>query len=329
MSPGAVHCLVATFFRRVFLAAALAVALPAVAQDFPTRLVKIIVPFPAGSGLDRVAHVPAEKLQARGHQTVLVENRPGFGGNLGTKAAYDAPADGYTLLVVPPSPLVINKALYPQLDYDPDVFAPVSLLASLPNVLLVPTGSSSQSVTQLVARAKAAPNVVNYALQGAGTTPHLAAELFQSMAGIEMVHVPYKGVAPALTDLMGAHVDTMFADLASALPLIRAGKVLALAVGSEKRTPLIPEVPALGETLPGFFSTLWYGVVAPPKTPVERLTRLSSAVTEVMMQPDVVARLHDFSIEVNASGSQQMARFMQQERERWGHVIRESGVKVE
>lgn len=318
-----------TFLKRFFLVAALVAACPALAQDYPTRLVKIIVPFPAGSGLDRVARVLAEKLQARWHQPVIVENHAGFGGNVGTKAVYDAPADGYTLLVVPPSPLVINKALYPKLEYDPGLFAPVSLLASLPNVLLVPPSSPLQNVAQLIARAKAAPDAFNYASQGAGTTPHLAAELFKSMAGVKMVHVPYKGVAPALTDLMGAHVDTMFADLASALPLIRAGKVRALAVGSEKRNPLVPDVPALGETLPGFVSTLWYGVVAPPKTPVETLAKLSGAVTEVMMQPDVVAQLRGLSIEVNASGPQEMARFMQQERERWGQVIRVSGVKVE
>jgi tripartite-type tricarboxylate transporter receptor subunit TctC len=313
----------------MLLAVALAFPSAAQAQDYPNKPIKVVVPFPPGSGLDRVARIAADKLNKKWGQPVIVENRSGAGGNLGAETVFRAAPDGYTLLVSPPSPLVINKSLYPKLAYDSDAFVPISVLASLPNVLIVHPKMAAESVQQLIAFAKANPDKINYASQGSGTTPHLAAELFKSMAGLRMSHVPYRGVAPALTDLMGGQVDMMFADLASALPQIRAGKVRVLAVGSEKRSPLLPDVPAMAEVLPGFVSMLWYGMVAPPKTPPDIVKKLSDAIMEGMKDPAVMKTLLDMSAEVVAGTPAEMALFMKQEGERWGNVIRATGVTAE
>jgi tripartite-type tricarboxylate transporter receptor subunit TctC len=313
----------------MLLAVALAFPSAAQAQDYPNKPIKVVVPFPPGSGLDRVARIAADKLNKKWGQPVIVENRSGAGGNLGAETVFRAAPDGYTLLVSPPSPLVINKSLYPKLAYDSDAFVPISVLASLPNVLIAHPKMAAESVQQLIAFAKANPDKINYASQGSGTTPHLAAELFKSMAGLRMSHVPYRGVAPALTDLMGGQVDMMFADLASALPQIRAGKVRVLAVGSEKRSPLLPDVPAMAEVLPGFVSMLWYGMVAPPKTPPDIVKKLSDAIMEGMKDPAVMKTLLDMSAEVVAGTPAEMALFMKQEGERWGNVIRATGVTAE
>src|SRR5438128_9012212 len=252
---------------RALLFAPLLASLPLHAQEWPARTVRIVVPFPAGGSADLIPRIVAEKLSEKWGQPVIVENRPGAAGNIGADIVFRSEPDGYTLLSAPPPPLVINRLLYPKLSYDSTQFAPVSVIAANPNVLLVHPSLEVNSVAELIALARQNPGKLNYASQGSGSTSHLTAELFKSMAGgLQITHVPYKGSAPALTDLLGGQVDMMCDNLGVSLPHVRAGKLKALAVASRKRFPGLPEVPALAETLAGFEAVAWFGIVAPPKT---------------------------------------------------------------
>ncbi len=315
--------------RLALLAAALALSSVAIAQEYPNKAVKVVVPYPPGSGLDRVARLTAERLSRKLEQPFVVENKSGAGGNIGADFAFKSAPDGYTVMVTPPSPLVINKTMYSKLPYDPEEFVPVSIIASLPNVLVVTNRLPVENVAQLLAYANANPNKLNYASQGAGTTPHLTGEMFKSMSGAKIVHVPYKGVAPALTDLIGGQVEMMFADIASALPHIRAGKVKALAVGSTQRTPLLPNTPTMAETIPGFSSVLWYAMAAPPKTPPDIVNKLAATIGSEMKDPGVVKILNDLSMEVIAGTPAEARAFMRQEAERWGTVIRTAKITAD
>jgi tripartite-type tricarboxylate transporter receptor subunit TctC len=223
----------------------------------------------------------------------------------------------------------VNKTFYKTLSYDPDSFVPISLVAIVPLVLAVTPKLEATNIQQLIAFAKTHPNQLNYASQGYGTTGHLAGELFKSMAGIEIVHVPYKGSTPALTDLLGGQVDMMFIELSTVLSQIKAGTLRALAVGSEKRNQFLPDVPALAEVLPGFQAATWFGMVAPPGTPAEIIDKLSSAVSKAIHEPDVANRFVNMSANVVGDTPAEMAIFLDQERERWGKVIHATGVTAE
>jgi len=310
-------------------AVALPVALPVQAQDYPGKLVRVVVPFPPGSLTDTLARIVAEKLQGKWGQPVIVENRAGAGGNVGADAVAKAAPDGYTLLFAPPSPFVTNKLLYAKLAYDPDAFVPVSVIAIAPVVLLVHPNVAAQSVQQLIAYAKANPDRLNYASSGVGGLPHLGAELFKSMAGISAVHVPYQGTAPALAALLGGQVDMLFDAVGAALPSIRAGKLRVLAVGSEKRTPLLPDTPAMNEVLPGFASMVWVAMAAPPKTPAAVANWISTSVAEAVKQPEVVKRMLDLSFEAIGGTPAEMARLLKEEIERWGNVVRITGARAD
>src|SRR5919197_1790832 len=243
-----------------FIAACL-LAFSARAQEWPAKPVRIIVPFPPGGSADLMPRAVAEKLSERWGQPVIVENRPGAAGNIGADAVFRAEPDGYTLLSSPPPPLVINKSLYPKLSYDPDEFVPITVIGAIPNVLLVHPKVPTNSVAELVAYAKANPGKLNYASQGSGSTSHLTAEMFKSMAGgLEITHIPHKGTAPALTDLLAGQVDMMCDNLGVSLPHVRAGKLIALAVASKRRVNSLSEVPTLDESLPGFESSAWFGI---------------------------------------------------------------------
>lgn len=311
----------------IVMAAAIAYALPAAAQApaYPKQPIKLVVPSPPGATTDALARVVADKLQKKWGQPAVVDNLPGAGGNIGAEAAYKANPDGYTLLFSFPSPLVVNKSLYKKLSYDPDRFEPVSLMAIVPLVLAVNPHVAATSAQQLIAFAKANPNRLNYASQGYGTTGHLAGELFKSLAGVQIVHVPYKGSAPALTDLLGGQVQMMFIELSTVLPNIRAGTLRALAVGSEKRSALLPNVPAMSEVLPGFEASTWFGMVAPPKTPMPIINQLSAAMAAIVHDPDVAKRLAAISADAVGDTPAEMAKFLHDERARWGNVIRETG----
>jgi tripartite-type tricarboxylate transporter receptor subunit TctC len=271
----------------------------------------------------------AQKLSEKWGQPVIVDNKPGAGGNIGAEEAAKAAPDGYTLLFTYPAPLTVNQTLYKELAYDPERFVPISLVAAVPLVLAVPPKEEATTVRELIALAKAHPNQLNFASQGYGTSGHLAGELFKSMAGIDIVHVPYKGSAPALTDLLGGRIDMMFIELSTVLPQINAGKLRALGVGSETRNPLLPDVPAVAEVLPGYQASTWFGMVAPPGTPAEIASKLSSAVAEAIHQPDMAKRLADMSATAIGDTPAQMADFLRDERQRWGGVIRAAGVKAE
>jgi tripartite-type tricarboxylate transporter receptor subunit TctC len=316
--------------RRFALLLACAVSFTAAAQEWPAKPVRIIVPFPAGGSADLMPRAVAEKLAAKWRQPVIVDNRPGAAGNIGADAVFRADPDGYTLMSSPPPPLVINKLLYPRLTYDADEFVAITVIGAIPNVLLVNPQVPAASVAELIAYAKANPGKLNYASQGSGSTSHLTAELFKSMAGgLEIAHIPYKGTSPALTDLLAGQVDMMCDNLGVSLPQVRAGKLKALAVASRKRFPGLPDVPALAETLPGFESLAWFGIVAPPKTSPAIAEKVAVGVQEALRLPDVRKRLADLSAEPLGYGPAETAAFMRQESERWGAVIRAASVKVE
>jgi tripartite-type tricarboxylate transporter receptor subunit TctC len=305
-------------------------ALAAQAQDYPGRPIRIVVPFPAGGSADLIPRIVGEKLAAKWGQPVVVENRPGAAGNIGAELVYKSEPDGYTLLSAPPPPLVINQSLYTKLAFDPTQFVPVSVMAAIPNVLLVNPGVSAGSVQELITFAKAAPERLNYASQGSGSTSHLTAEMFKSMAGgLKITHIPYKGTAPALTDLLGGQVDIMFDNLGVSLQHVKSGKLKALAVCSERRIAALPEVPALSELLPGFVAVAWFGVVAPPKTPAPIAEKLSAAIADALKLPDVLKRLAELSAEPLGYSPAQMAAFMKHDAVRWREVIVSANVKME
>ena len=314
---------------RLLLAAALLLALPAHAQDYPSKQIKFLIPFPPGGSTDVLARLVGSKLRAKWGQPVIVENRGGDGGNIGAAEVFNARPDGYTLLISPPSTLLINKSLYTKLTYDSDLFVPVTVIGTVPTVLVVHPKLAANSVQELISLTKANPERLNYASQGNGSTAQLTTEMFKSAAGVKIAHVPYKGAAPALTDLIAGHVDMMFANLASALPFIRSGQLRAIGVASERRNAFLPGIPTMSEVLPGFVSETWIGMVAPPKTPAEIATRISAAITEVLRLPDVVKGITDLSADPVGSTPAEMAVFMKQESERWGSVIRSAGAKAD
>jgi tripartite-type tricarboxylate transporter receptor subunit TctC len=302
----------------------------ALAQDWPTKTVRIVVPFPAGGSADLLPRYVGESLQKQWGQPVIVDNRPGAAGNIGATAVFQAEPDGYTLLSAPPPPLVINRLLYPKLAYDSTQFVPMTVIAAIPNVLLVHPKVSASNVQELISLARQNPGKLNYASQGNGTTSHLTNELFNSMAGgLRITHVPYKGTAPALADLLGGQVDMMFDNLGVSLPHVKAGKLRALAVASPRRFRSLPDVPALAETLPGFESVAWFGVVGPPKTPAAIANKVAAGVAEALRNPDVLRRLSELSADPLGLTPAETAAFMKQETERWGAVIRSAGVKLE
>ena len=312
----------------LFLALALQ-AMAASGQEWPTRAVRIIVPFPPGGSADLLPRVVGEKLAQQWGQPVIIENRAGAGGNIGAAAVFQAEPDGYTLLSAPP-PLVINRLLYPKLAYDSSQFVPMTVIAAIPNVLLVHTKVAPNSVSELISYAKQNPAKLNYASQGSGTTSHLTTELFKSMAGgLQITHVPYKGTAPALADLLAGQVEMMFDNLGVSLPHVKSGKLKALAVASSRRVRSLPEIPTLAETLPGFEAVAWFGIVGPPKTSSAIAEKVAAGVAEALRNADVLRRLSDLSADPLGLSPAETAAFMKQESERWGGVIRTAGVKVE
>jgi tripartite-type tricarboxylate transporter receptor subunit TctC len=312
------------------LVVAVILAAPAIsaAQDnYPSRPIKLVFPYVAGSLGDVLARLVGEKLTFSLGQPVIVENRPGASGNLGAEAVARAEPDGYTLLFTPPPPLAINQSLFPKLGFDPDAFVPLTIVAAVPNVLVVHPRVSALSIEDLIAFAKAQPNKLSYASTGSGGTPHLTAEMLKARMGIHIVHVPYKGVPPALTDVISGQVDMMFANLGDALQHIKSGKLKALAIGSRTRFPGLPNLPAISEGLPDFVSDTWFAVAAPPKTPSAIAIRLSSAIAETLKLPDVGKRLQDFSATPIGGSPVETAALIKHESQRWRDVIVSAGIK--
>ena len=316
--------------RAVFGAAILAASIgSAPAQDFPTRAVRIIVPFPAGGTADIVPRVVGEMLARKWRQPVVIENRTGAGGNIGAEAAFKAEPDGYTLLASPPPPLVINQNLYPHLNFDPAQFVPVVVMVRVPNSLVVTPKFPPRSVAEVIAQARANPGKVTSATQGNGTTSHLTSEMFQLLAGVKRQHVPYRGSAPALADLVAGNVDLMFDNLGVSLALVKGGQLRLLAVATQSRMASLPDVPTLAETLAGFESAAWYAVVEPPRTPPQIVSKLNADINEALRAPEMGAHLAEWSAEAIGGTPQQTAAYMREEVERWNKVIKAAGVKLE
>ena len=311
-------------------AVSFAIAQDKTAADYPNRPIRIIVSVPAGGGVDLVTRVIADKLQQRWGQPVIVENRGGTSGNIGAEAVFAAEPDGYTLLAAQPAPLTVNVLLYKKLAFDPAAFEPVAIMTSIPNTLTVRPGLPAKTVQELIAYAKANPQKLNYASQGNATTSHLTAELFQQLTGIKLIHIPYKGTAPALTDLIGGHVDLMFTELASALPHHRASKARLLAVTSQERVPTLPDIPTLSELgLPGFRSDTWNAIAAPPRTPPAIIAKLNAAINDALAQPDVRNHLLALSLTPVGGTPADLAALMKAETRRWGDVIRAAQVTLD
>jgi tripartite-type tricarboxylate transporter receptor subunit TctC len=311
------------------LAAMLAVLPQAAAQDYPSRPVKIIVPFPAGGTADVMPRVIGEWLSRKWGQPVVVENRTGAAGNIGAEAVAKAEPDGYTLLSAPPPPLVINQNLYPKLGFDPSEFVPIVIMGRVPNALVVNPKLPLNSVAEVIAYAKANPGKLTSATQGNGTTSHLTSELFQMMADVKFQHVPYRGSAPALTDLVAGSVDLMFDNLGVSLPLVKGGQLKLLGVATPKRMASLPDVPTIAETLPGFESAAWFAIVAPPKTPQAVVDKINADVNEALRQSDIVQRLTQLSAEPIGGTPQATAAYMREEIERWHKVIKAANVKLD
>jgi tripartite-type tricarboxylate transporter receptor subunit TctC len=298
-------------------------------SSYPDRPVRIVVPFPPGGAADILPRIVADKLRERWNQSIVVENRAGAGGNVGASVVATADPDGYTLLASPAGPIAINKMLYKSMSYDPNSLEPIVILATVPNVLVVRSEFPAKTMQDLIAYGKANPGKITYASQGNGSTAHLTAELFQSMAGIKMTHVPYKGSAPAEVDLMAGVVDIMFDNLASALPAYNGKKVRILAVGSQERIALIPDIPTVRELgLSDFEAVTWFAVVAPAKTPPVISNGINKAVNEILQMADVREKYLKQGAQPHGGTIADMVQFVAAERKRWGDVINTAHINV-
>ncbi len=320
-----------SFARGAALLAALLVSQAALAQAWPSRPVRFLVPFAAGAGInDIMARLVGQHLGGVLGQPVVIENRPGAGGIAGTDAAAKAPPDGYTFLMTNVS-LVTSAYMYPKLPYDPQKdFVPVTLVATSPLMLVVHPSVAAKSVQELVALAKANPGKLTFGSGGVGSTPHLSVELFKSAAGFDAVHVPYKGGAPALNDLMGGQLSFMIENMPGTMPFVKAGKLRALAITSAQRLPLEPALPTMAESgVPGYEVVGWQGLFAVAGTPAETVARLQAEVGKALRLPAVRERLAALGAEPVGSTPQEFGAFVRAEHTRWGRVIREKGIRSE
>jgi len=298
--------------------------------NYPERPIRVVVSVPAGGGVDTVTRLIAQKLQERLGQSVIVENRTGAAGNVGAEAVANAAPDGYTLLASSPAPLAINAALYKNLKYDGAAFEPVAVMSLSPNVLAVKSDLPVKSVQELIAFATANLRTLTYASQGNGTTSHLTTELFQRLTATRLVHVPYRGTAPALNDLVGGHVDLMFVDATAVVSLHQSGRARILATATSERLAELPEIPTLEQAgVAGFFSTTWNALTAPPNTPEAITTLLNEEINAILALPEIEARYRELHL-IRAGGSRaEMKDFVNSERRRWEEVIRSANIALE
>jgi tripartite-type tricarboxylate transporter receptor subunit TctC len=301
------------------------------AAPFPDRPVHIVVPFPAGGSNDVVARFLGLKLYELWGQSVIIGNRAGAGGNIGAEAVARSAPDGYTLLLTAPGPLAVNQSLYPHLAFDPMAdFAPVALVASVQIVLAVNPAVKATDVAGLIALAKAAPGTMNFGSSGYGSTNHLAGELFKKLAGIDIVHVPYRGAAPAMNDLVAGQIPILFDNMPAIQPQALAGAIRALAVAGHARSPLFPDLPTMVEAgVPGFEASSWFGLVAPAKTPPDVLQALTAAVRKVLDDPDMVKKLADVGAEPGSLSGNEFGAFLHAEADKWGKVVKDAGVVIQ
>jgi tripartite-type tricarboxylate transporter receptor subunit TctC len=317
------------------VAAALAVqsfAGQALAQPdaYPSRAVKIVVSAPPGGGVDIVTRVIADRLAKMWGQPFVVENRPGAGGTLGAEAVAQAEPDGYTILAAQPAPLTTNVVMYKKLNFDPAAFEPLAIMTSIPNTLVVRADFPANSVQELIAYAKANPGKVNFGSQGVGTTPHLTGELFARVTGTKLTHVPYRGTAQAVNDLIAGHLDLLFFQVDSVREQYQAKRAKMLAVTTAERVPSVPEVPTMDEVgVTGFRSDTWNALAAPPKTPTAIVARLNQGIVEVLKSPETAEHLRGMNMTPVGGTPSAIKAFIKEETARWGEVIRAANIRVE
>jgi tripartite-type tricarboxylate transporter receptor subunit TctC len=297
------------------------------AADYPNRPIRVMVSVPAGGGVDTVTRLVTEKMRTRLGQPFVMENRGGAGGNLAAEAVFNAEPDGYQLLTSQPSPISTNVVLYKKLNIDPSKFEFVGIMSTIPNVLLVKNDFPAKTAQEFMTYVKANASKINYASQGPGTTSHLTAELFQRLTGTKLVHVPYKGTAPALNDLVAGHVDFIFMQLESALKLHEGGKARILAVTTNKRLQELPDVPTMIEVgVPGLISDTWNAISAPPKTPAPIVAKLNAVLNDALKDPELIARYRALNLLPGGGTPAETRAFIQEDTRRWSEVIRAANI---
>jgi tripartite-type tricarboxylate transporter receptor subunit TctC len=311
------------------LIAVLGASTSAVADDYPARPIKWVVGYPAGGTTDILARLIGQWLSEHLGAQVIIENRPGAGNNIGTEAVINAPPDGYTVLLVNPAN-GINASLYRKLNFDfiRDI-APVAGLTRVPNVMEVNPAVPAKTVQEFIDYAKANPGKINWASSGNGTSVHLSGEMFEMMTGVDLLHVPYRGAAPALTDLISGQVQVMFDNMPSSIEHIRAGKLRALGVTTAKRSPALPDVPTVADTVPGYEASAWFGMGAPKGTPPEAVNKLNKAINAALADPNIQARLADLGGIVMAGTPADFGQVIVEETEKWAKVVKAAGVSIE
>jgi len=297
------------------------------AADYPNKPVKVVVTVPAGGGVDNVTRIVTEKMRGLLGQPFVVENKGGAGGNIAAESVFQADPDGYTIMASQPSPLTTNVLLYKKLNFDPTEFEPIALMSSAPNVLLVRNDFPAKTLAEFMTYVKANSAKLNYASQGPGTTSHLTAELFNKLAGTQLVHVPYKGTGPALIDIAAGHVDLIFMQLEAAIKLHEGGKARILAVTTAKRINALPDIPTMAEAgLKDFISDTWNALAAPPKTPKPIIEKLNAAVNAAMKMPDLQEQFRKQQLQLGGGTPEHMAKVMKDDTARWSEVINEAKI---
>jgi len=307
-----------------------AAAATAGAGDFPDHPIRVIVSVPAGGGVDTVTRIVTDRMRQVLGQPLVVENKPGVSGSLAAEAVFHAEPDGYTMLASQPAPITTNSFLYKSLNYDPAQLVPLAIMSHVPNVVLVRKDFPAKTVAELIAYARANPTKINYASQGIGTTSHTTAELFQSITGTKLTHVPYKGTAPAVNDLLAGNVDLMFNELATSLELHKSGRARILAVTVKNRVPALPDIPTLEEVgVHGCISDTWHALTAPPKIRPEIIAKINEAANAAMRDPVLVQRFSALSISPGGGTPAEASAFVKEETKRWGEVIRKADIQPE
>ncbi len=319
--------------RRHLLLGALAVPVVARAQSadaFPQRQIRVVIPFPAGGAADILTRTLMDQLRPVWQQNVVVENLPGAGGNIGAQAMARAEPDGHTIFASPPGPLVINRFLYRQLPFDPTCFVPITVMAKVPNLIVAGPRLAARNVAELVAEARRRPGEITFASQGNGSTSHLTGAMFEALTGTRLVHVPYRGEAPALVDVVAGQVDVMFGNLTAALPQYQGGRLRILAVTEAQRASVIPEVPTAAEAgIADFISAAWFALAAPPGTPAAIAARISAQAAQALRAPALVARYRELGAEPVGQPPEATAAFFAEEATRWSGVIRSANVTLD